>query len=173
MGQQIQPITTDNYTPHSGQAEFHSHPARFRILACGRRWGKDYCTIHEAIKYCFPKRSLVWWVAPQYSQTKIGWDMAQQFLNYELVKNVNRSDLYIEFINGSQLWFKSGDNPDALRGRGIDFLVLDEAALIKRDVWENALRPALSDTLGKVVLIGTPKGYNWFQEIWTRGNDPT
>jgi len=98
--------------------------------------------------------------------------MALQFLNYEAVQNVNRSEFYIEFINGSQLWFKSADNPDALRGRGIDFLILDEAALIKRDAWEQALRPSLSDTKGRVVFIGTPKGYNWFHEVWTRGNDP-
>jgi len=165
-------VTGDEYEPHKGQLDFHLSDARFRVLACGRRWGKDYCTVHEAIKLCFPTKNLVWWVAPQYSQTKIGWDMALTFLNYDLVKSLNRSELCITFINGSELWFKSADNPDALRGRGIDFLVIDEAATVKREAWENALRPSLSDTSGKAVFISTPKGHNWFFELWTRGNDP-
>jgi len=98
--------------------------------------------------------------------------MALTFLNYDLVDSINRSELRITFINGSELWFKSADNPDALRGRGIDFLVIDEAATVKREAWENALRPSLSDTSGKAVFISTPKGHNWFFELWTRGNDP-
>lgn len=98
--------------------------------------------------------------------------MALQFVNYDLVKSLNRSELFIAFVNGSELWFKSADNPDALRGRGIDFLVIDEAATVKREAWENALRPSLSDTRGKAVFISTPKGHNWFFEMWTRGNDP-
>ena len=98
--------------------------------------------------------------------------MAQIFLNRELVNYTNRSEMYVEFINGSQLWFKSADNPDALRGRGLDFLVVDEAATVKREAWENVLRPSLSDTQGKAVFIGTPKGHNWFFDLWTRGNDP-
>ena len=171
MAQQVS-VTGDEYQPHGGQLDFHRCEARFRVLACGRRWGKDYCTVHEAIKLCFPNKNLVWWVAPQYSQTKIGWDMALTFLNYDLVKTLNRSELYITFINGSELWFKSADNPDALRGRGIDFLVIDEAATVKREAWENALRPSLSDTRGRAVFISTPKGHNWFFELWTRGNDP-
>lgn len=98
--------------------------------------------------------------------------MALTFINYSLTRQINRSELYIEFVNGSQLWFKSADNPDALRGRGIDFLVVDEAAMVKSEAWLNALRPSLSDTQGKAVFISTPKGHNWFFELWTRGKDP-
>jgi len=98
--------------------------------------------------------------------------MAQQFLNRKAIKYINRSEMYVEFHNGSQLWFKTADNPEALRGRGIDFLVIDEAATVKKEAWENVLRPSLSDTQGKAVFIGTPKGHNWFYDLWTRGNDP-
>jgi len=70
---------------------------------------------------------------------------------------------------GGPIAIKSADAPESLRGEGLDLLVLDEAAYILPDVWDAALRPALSDRKGGAIFISTPAGYNWFHEVYTRG----
>ena len=87
-------------------------------------------------------------------------------------KSVSHSELRIELINGSAIMFKSADNPDNLRGEGLGRVVVDEAARVQRAVWEEVLRPAVSDTGGSVLFASTPKGKNIFFELYTRGQDP-
>ena len=64
---------------------------------------------------------------------------------------------------------RSADNPDSLRGEGLDFVVMDECAFMQKEAWTEAIRPALSDRLGKALFISTPKGRNWFWENYQRG----
>jgi len=56
--------------------------------------------------------------------------------------------------------------PDSLRGLGLNYVILDEVAQMKSEVWIEIIRPAISDKIGTVVFIGTPKGANFFQEIY-------
>jgi Rps23 Pro-64 3,4-dihydroxylase Tpa1-like proline 4-hydroxylase len=58
------------------------------------------------------------------------------------------------------------DNPDALRGIYSDGVVLDEAADMSPRMFNEILRPALSDRKGWAVWIGTPKGQNDFYDLW-------
>jgi len=70
------------------------------------------------------------------------------------------------------LWFLSADNPDNIRGFGFQGVVIDEAAAIPADVWHYVLRPTIAQTLGWAVFVSTPKGHNWFYDLYTRGLDP-
>lgn len=70
------------------------------------------------------------------------------------------------------MWFRSCDNPDSLRSEGIDVLWMDEGGQIKEEAWTLALRPALMDKKGIAFFTGTPKGKNWYFQLWTRGQDP-
>jgi hypothetical protein len=85
---------------------------------------------------------------------------------------VSQSELRIEYKTGGVEHFKSADNPETLRGEGLKRVVVDEAARCKREVWEEVIRPSVSDTHGSVLFGSTPKGKNWFYEIYTRGQDP-
>jgi predicted phage terminase large subunit-like protein len=80
----------------------------------------------------------------------------------------NLGDKFFEFDNGSMIEFKTADNPESLRGAGLDILWMDEAAFIPtKDAW-NVSRPALSDKLGLVITTTTPHGKNWFhKEFWS------
>ena len=73
----------------------------------------------------------------------------------------------------SRVWFLSADNPDNIRGFGFKGLVIDEAAAIPADVWHYVLRPTIAQTLGWAVFVSTPKGRNWFYDLFTRGLDPS
>ena len=89
-------------------------------------------------------------------------------------KEVN-GDLYYLKIAGlnSELSVKSADSPDSLIGEGIDYLIIDEAAAIKKIVWEQNLRPTLSDRNGWALMVSTPRGFNHFEKWYRNGQDDT
>ncbi len=168
----IKLINAIPYTPHPAQLEFHESEARFRIIAAGRRFGKSEAAVNEGIKFAISHSgSIIWIVAPVYAQAMMDWRMVKHFLPREFIKEVHATEKYLELSNNATIWIKSGDNPDTLRGEGIDFLIIDEAAMVKEDVWIEALRPSLSDTQGRAVFISTPRGHNWFYSLWARGQD--
>lgn len=84
---------------------------------------------------------------------------------------IRQSERIVMLPGGGTVQVKSADNPDSLRGEGLDFLVMDECAYTHEDAWTAALRPALSDRLGKAMFISTPSRRNWFFRIWQRGID--
>lgn len=158
------------------QETIASSPARFRVAICGRRFGKTWLAIREMAKVARQPGKLVFYVAPTYRQAKqIVWDQLKyklQDLNW--VKRVNESDLTILLRNGSRISLRGADNPDSLRGVGIDFCCLDEFAMIDEKAWTEVLRPTLSDKRGQALFISTPMGQaNWAYDLYNRGLDPT
>ena len=176
-------IKVELYTPHQAQRIFHQESiinneiwkrSRFRISACGRRWGKTLSAGNELLQFALEYNDvLCQWVAPRYKQAKIPFRFIRKaFRNTGLFSDVSKTDLRIEFINGSVIEFRSGDDPDNLRGEGPLLIVLDEAAYVTRELWEEVLRPSLAETGGKGILKSTPKGKNYFFEMFQRGLDP-
>lgn len=165
-------ITVQLYTPHAIQRKVHLSKARFRVVTCGRRIGKTFLGCNEITKFaCEHKNALCAWVAPTYRQSKIAYRLIKQALA-QLIQHTSDSELLIELPNGARIIFCSSDNYDALRGLGIHFLVLDECADIAEKAWTEVLRPTLSDTRGKALFLGTPKGRNFFYVLFQRGLDP-
>jgi phage FluMu gp28-like protein len=111
------------------------------------------------------------WVSPVYSQAKkVFTELTNTIAGSGLTKSVNKSELTITFINGSVMYFRSGEREDTLRGYTLDYLVVDEAAYIKDNVWTEVLRPTVLVNGKKVLFISTPKGKNWFYALAMRGN---
>jgi len=164
------------FCPRASQREIFRAPERFLALDAGRRWGKTLTELNWIIEgACETPGSINWWTAPVYAQSKMVFRSLLQAATrgkaISAFKDISHSELRTEFVNGSVLHFKSADNPDTLRGEGLSRVVIDEAARVKREVWEDVLRPAVSDTRGRVLFGSTPKGKNWFYELWTRGQD--
>jgi len=154
------------------QKEIIDHPARFKIVACGRRFGKTRLSAYKVIIDSLQTPNGVYYIiAPNYSQTKILWRMIKTYMPKQAVLRVMEGELYIELKNGSLIFAKSGDNPDSLRGEGLNGVILDECAMLKPEVWHEAVRPALADKGGWAIFISTPKGRNWFYELFLRGLD--
>ena len=144
--------------------------ARFRVVCAGRRFGKSHIAIRELAKFASRPDQLVWLVAPTYKQAKqIIWrKLKRRLTDLNWVVKTNETELSLELVNGSIIALKGAENYDSLRGSGIDFLVIDEMADIASEAWTTVLRPALSDTGGHALFLGTPKGYNWFKELYDR-----
>jgi len=145
---------------------------RFKVVVAGRRWGKSWLSMHEMAKYARFPNSKIFYVAPTYKMCKqILWDdLKEKFIRCRWAKKINESDLTITLVNNSQIYLRSGDNPDNLRGVSMDYLVMDEAAMIDHKMWTEVCRPALSDRQGHGLFIGTPKGAaNWAKDLYDRG----
>ena len=163
-----------DYVPHPKQKIIHDCKARFRALCTGRRFGKSVLASREAIFNLFVENQRGWIVAPNYELCKKVFREIIIILNTHFPKYIlkqSEANNYIKLVTGSELVGKSADNPVSLLGEGLDFLIIDEAASIKKEVWQEYLRPTLADKEGWALFISTPKGKNWFYEEFVRGQD--
>lgn len=148
--------------------------AQFRVAICGRRFGKTILAIREICKAANHKNKEVWYIAPSYRQAKgIVWRKLKAKL-YKLhwISKVNESELTIELKWNTRICLKGADNPDSLRGVGLDFVVMDEFADIDPVAWEEVLSPTLADKNGSALFIGTPRGKgNWSYSLWLSARD--
>jgi len=153
---------------HPDQAEVARSKARFRVLAAGRRWGKSRLGVWECLRVA-SEGGRAWWVAPTYPLANEGWRplriMGRQWPG-AVVREVDKE---VVLPGGGMVQVRSADEPHRLRGAGLDFVVIDEAAFCRQETWTEALRPALTDRLGRALLISTPKGRNWFADMFDRG----
>lgn len=166
------------YKPHAAQLEFHRNPYRFRVLACGRRWGKSLCSIFEVykvMKQCSSRSPRSWVLAPTFPMVDEDWKIAKDmFGRFRLIQDeqVAKMRLVLGMGDGrvGEMEFKSTDASDeTLRGAGLDCALFDEAARTREDAWLKGVRPALADRRGKGIFISTPKGRNWFYRLWLQG----
>lgn len=155
------------------QSEIFVNRSRFRTIVAGRRFGKTFFCIGEIMQSAISgKNRNVWYVAPTYGSAKeIAWDMLINTIPFEYISKTNESSLTLRLINGSVISLKGAEKPNNLRGRALDFVVLDEFADMRPEAWYEVIRPSLSDRQGSAVFIGTPKGRNHFYDLWAKGMD--
>ena len=156
---------------NAGQKQVATSTARFKVIVAGRRWGKTWLATRELARAARLPNRRVWYIAPSYRMAKqIVWDSIKwrlQDLNW--VQRINESDLSITLRNGSTIALRGADNPDSLRGVGLDFVVMDEFAMIDEKAWTEVLRPTLSDRGGHAMFITTPMGTsNWAFDLYNR-----
>ena len=161
---------TNELTLRSPQWQVFSSQKRFRVVSGGRRLGKSYLSKIELARAAWHKPDQnIWYVSPTYRQSKeIMWGSLKDFL-LPYATEKNETELTLRLLNGSRISLKGADNPDALRGSGLDFLVMDEAASIAHNVWPEVLRPACADKEAPALFISTPRSFNWFYDLFLRG----
>ena len=121
--------------------------ARFRAVVAGRRFGKTFLSTHELLRASLSgKNRNCWYVAPTYKAAKeIAWSFLTDALPDGYVSKRNESSLTLTLKNGSTISLKGAEKPDNLRGRALDFVVLDEFADMRPEAWYEVIRPSLSD----------------------------
>lgn len=148
---------------------------RFKVVAAGRRCGKSRLSavtlLIEALN-C-PEGSAVMYIAPTLGQARtIIWDLLHD-LGRPVIKSSHINNLEITLVNGRKILVRGADNPDSLRGVSLTYVVLDECAFIKQEIWEKVIRASLSDKKGRALFISTPSGRNWFYDTFKLGNEGT
>lgn len=181
------------WQPHPAQEEVVSSPARFRVVAAGRRFGKSDIGGHELIPEFFlahtqktellerDKRREFWIVGPEYSDSEKEFRVIYNNLKRLGVEfdrpgtyyNAEAGELDLSCNQGTfQVHGKSAKYPGTLVGEGLSGVILAEAAKLKQVVWTKYIQPTLADFAGWALLTSTPEGRNWFYECWCDGQDP-
>jgi hypothetical protein len=166
---------------HAGQQAIFNSPARFKVVAAGRRFGKSHLAAallsiaaFEEVNYRgYPitQEHPVYYVAPTFEQARrIIWPKLRQMLGFVIsggyIMNENTNDGWLELVNGHRIYIRGADNPDSLRGISPAFIVMDEYADMKPAVWYEIIEPSLMDVEAQALFIGTPKGKNHFYKMF-------
>ena len=164
-----------NFNLHAKQREVFQSDARFKVVAAGRRAGKTYLSAVTLILEALKDENRfgvdltgkeVWYVAPTYQQARdIVWGELKR-LAEGIIDKVHENTSTMTLVNGRTIKLKGGDRPDTLRGVSLAYVVLDEYAFMKPEVWDMIIGPALADSRGDALFIGTPSGKNHFYDLW-------
>ena len=139
---------------------------RFQVVAAGRRTGKSrYAAWKLIVKGLEAKRGQIFYVAPTQGQARdIMWQALLE-VGHPVISSSHVNNLQIKLVNGITIALKGADRPETMRGVSLYYLVMDEYADMKPEVWEQILRPALADLKGEALFIGTPMGRNHFYDL--------
>jgi phage FluMu gp28-like protein len=151
--------------PHINQQVILDNSSRFRVVMCGRRFGKSELSQIEIIKTALMGNNVAY-ITPTYKLSKTFFEKLIKIIPFEN----NKSDLIIYFPNGGTVEFFTGERLDNLRGRKFHFVVVDEASFIPNleDGWLNSIRPTLTDYKGRALFLSTPKGKNYFYHLFNK-----
>jgi len=168
-------LKTLNFNLHKKQQDIFLSKARFKVVAAGRRGGKSYLSavilLIEALKDTNEfginlKNKETWYVAPTYGQAKdIMWNLLKD-IGQDVIESALENTATLKLLNGRTIKLKGSDRPDTLRGVSLAYVVMDEYAFMKPEVWDLIINPALADTKGSALFIGTPEGKNHFYDLW-------
>lgn len=154
---------------HDNQQIIFDSPARFRVVMCGRRFGKSELAQVE-ITAAALKGEQVAYITPTYQLAKTFFSKLIKALPFEH----NKSDLIITCPNDGKIEFYTGERLDNLRGRKFHLVVVDEASFQSnlQEGWQNSIRPTLTDYRGRALFLSTPKGKNYFYSLFMKSGEP-
>jgi len=160
---------------HPGQQTIMADPARFKVMSCGRRFGKTLLASNWLGLLpggAISGRSVAFF-SPTYKLLLDVWSDLERTLK-PVTRKANKTEMRIELITGGKIDFWTLEDPDAGRGRKYARLVIDEAAHARnlQVAWERAIAPTLTDYAGEAWFISTPNGINFFHTLFQRGADP-
>jgi hypothetical protein len=146
---------------------------QFRVVCCGRRFGKTTSAVLELIGRAMSvSDSQVAYIATTHQQSRdIAWGMLKKIVEKAIIKvNDTRLELTVRTVDGgsSAIWLRGWESVETLRGNHFDFIVIDEIASMKhwKYNWNEVLLPTLTDTGGHVLFISTPRGFNHFYDLY-------
>lgn len=158
---------------HTTQKEIAKDNHRFRVLCCGRRWGKTTLAVEEIKGVALSKNARIAYIAPTIQQARdIAWQMLLKELKPAIKKSKESPSLEIDLYNTkggtSQIVLRGWEAIETLRGQFFDFIVIDEVASMRNFnvLWQEVVRPTLTDRKGQVMFISTPKGFDHFYDLY-------
>jgi hypothetical protein len=178
------------YKPHAAQWLFHNSTARYKIPACGRRFGKSNMAAAELFvnprANLFEPNKLFWIAGPKYTHGAKEFRYLRAMLRKlpgrkpgkslwdecpSKAFNMKQGDMHVELPWDTQIIVVSAQHKDNLIGEGVDGVILSESARMDSDIWPEYIQPTLTDHAPNTWAIfpSTPQGYNWFHNEFQRG----
>ncbi len=164
------------YSPTKKQSEIINGvlntEAKYHVVSLGRQSGKSLMAMNLVLYWLINHRPCkILWVSPVYSQAnKVQHELDEAIRNSKIIDTCNYSDNYIKLKTGSEIYFRSAERYDNIRGYTFDYCIIDEAAYIKEEAWTTAIKPTLAVRGKKILFLSTPKGKNWFYNLYQLSN---
>ena len=172
-------IEIEGFTPYPKQKQWiekiEDPSIKYACLIVGRQVGKSLLATNLLLKWALENnKSISMYCAPIYSQVrKVFDDVYNVIAGTPLLVSSNKSNYEMVLLNGSKLLFRSTENADSLRGYTSDFLIIDEAAFVKDNVWDEVLKPTILVRGKKCLFLSTPKNKgNYLYKLDILGQDP-
>src|SRR3990167_2745653 len=158
----------------SAQSQIAKATNRFRVICCGRRFGKTTLAVEEIKGKAVSKPNRIAYIAPTYRQARdIAWEMLRRELQPIILDtNESRLEIKVRTLRGGEslIVLRGWESIETLRGQAFDFIIIDEVAMM-RDFqlqWQEVIRPTLTYTKGEVMFISTPRGFNHFYDLFNQ-----
>ena len=158
---------------HSGQRRVADHDARYKVVMCGRRFGKTALGIYLICRAGLAGKRAGWF-APSYKYASEAWLEITARLG-PIIARKNEQEKRLELKTGGVIEVWTLDSKDPARGRKYHLTVIDEAGIVQDllQLWQQAIRPTLVDYRGEMLMLGTPKGRrHGFIQLFNRGLNP-
>lgn len=148
------------------------------ICVMPRRAGKDILCWNLMIRAALRKVGVYYYILPTYNQArKVIWDSmtndGMRFIDYippQLIKNCNTQEMKIRLVNESLIQLIGSDNIDTIVGSNPIGCVFSESSLQDPKAYQ-FIRPILAANSGWTIFISTPRGHNWFYELYQIANN--
>jgi PBSX family phage terminase large subunit len=157
------------------QSQIYSDTHRFRVLVCGRKFGKTTLASEELGDCAFSRDGRrVIYIAPTLEDARrLLWDRLKRRFNNPVTKsNDTRLELTIPTQDGgrSTIFLGSWEKVDNYRGDEFDLEIFDEVQDYRNfwSGWLEAMRPTLTPRQGSALFMGTPKGFNHFYDLFNK-----
>ena len=149
----------------------------YRVVCCGRQWGKTTLAVMEMVACAYSKGGKeIAYFATTFDQARnIAWSMLKDMARSAFAKppNESRLELTIKTQDGgeSRITLRGFENVETARGQQFDLLVIDEVAQMRNwdYAWQAILEPTLAFRRGKALFISTPYGRNHFFKMYEKG----
>lgn len=168
-------MIAQGFTPHKQQRQIIDSilngKEKYHVISVGRQWGKSLMGINLLLYWAINhKPCKILWVSPVYSQAnKVQKEINAAIQNSNIINSSNYSESFTSLKTGSEIYFRSAERYDNIRGFTFDYAILDEAAFMKQETWTEAVRPTLAVRGKKILFLSTPKGKNWFYDMFQLG----
>lgn len=156
---------------HADQDRALEMGGRFRVLRCGRRWGKTVLAVNILTEGAI--RGECWgYFSPEWKFLSETYEECVKIL-LPLISTCSKVDGVIRLKTEGRIDFWTLNNPHAGRSRKYHGIIIDEAAFTgpdMMDIWQKAIQPTLLDYKGMAWVMSTPNGEdeeNFFYRICT------
>ena len=142
------------------------------VAAIGRQFGKSLLGENQAVKWALEQKDwTILWISPTYKQCKKVFQEMVSSLGKcpAYSKPPHHSDLVLSFATGCKIKFYSAEAYNSIRGESAHALILDEFRDFHPNAWGEAIKPTLTVTGKKVLVISTPKEKGQFYQLHQYG----
>jgi hypothetical protein len=157
--------------PHPGQVRALAAPERHIVGTGAARAGKSFTLAMFCLMYLMIPGVELWVLARVYDDAEPEFKYLEGFLKtlfnpvtkhiVDVHMDSKSGEAYITTRWGSVIQIKSGKSQGSITGRELEFAGVAEPSWVDGKLYEE-LRARMSSRLGRIIALGTPKGFGTF-----------